>query len=355
MDHAEEIRKMLDKKLPKHRFEEPKHFGECFFVSSGSILLDLALRDGEFPSGLMGGKSYHVYGEKHSGKTAIAIRWAREYQKLGGLVVWLDCASEYSRGLGEKIGVDHSLGRFIYVEPYGLEHVLTTLESITEKLHDQDIPVLFVVDPVGSKTVQSYMMDDSKVSDSIPAAAGAKKLHEWFRRGALWYASGSKISYLWLNHLTADPRPYGQDKTPLGSAISYYAWVEMKVSKSPFKDKDSGELGAAVGPAIGNWMHTKIVKNKMAGNYNEAEVPFYYQEGFNPAMEAISYLISRGKLEKVQNRDGKGTGRIKWGDQTCYIWQLRDYYLQDTSVKSFLDNMVRDTYRDELAARRALR
>lgn len=351
---AKDILKALQKRLPKHGFHVPS-IDDGPFVSSGSLLLDLALRDGREPSGMLGGKVYEVYGERHSGKTAIAMRWAREYQKAGGLVVWLDAENAYSMDLGIKIGLDHSEEKFLYTEPYALEHILMAIEEIAEKMHDREIPILIVVDSIAAKNPSAYMMDDSKATDSLPAAAPAKMLHGWFRRGALWYASGSKISVIFINHLTANPRPYGGDVTPHGSALAYYSWVRLKVSGTDFKDKDASELGGGVSHAIGSWIKCKVTKNKMGGRHSEAEFPFYYSSGFNIAVENIAYLVSRGDLEKVANRDGGGTGRIRFGDATYFVWQFRDLYLKEKSVRDTVDQMVRDRFRSELEARRALR
>lgn len=275
----------------------------------------------------------------NSGKTALALRCCRETQALGGMVIWLDAERGFEPSLARICGVDLSEEKFIFVEPYGLEHVLGAIEEIAEKYHDSPLPITVVVDSVSGLNPMAYMMDDSTVKDVPPAAATAKELHRWFRRGALWYASGSKITVIFISHLTADPRPYGRDVTPHGSAIAFYARLRLRMSSSDLKDPEGGKR-------LGQWLTTRIVKNKLGSKYAEAEMPFYFHSGFNPATENICYLIGQKALEKTAN------GRVVFNDKAYLVGQLRDLYAKDVHVREVLEQMVRDTFRADLETRR---
>ena len=338
MDTAADILAALKKRMPKHNFGVPSE-EETWFLPTGSLVLDLCIRDGKSPAGVPGGRLTELYGVPSSGKTALALRCCRETQVLGGLVIWLDAERGFEPSLARLCGVDLSPEKFIYVEPYGLEHVLGAIEEIAEKYHDSKVPITVVVDSVSGLNPMAYMMDDSTVKDTPPAAATAKELHRWFRRGALWYASGSRVTFLFISHMTADPRPYGGDKTPHGSAISFYARLRLRLSSSDLKDPEGGKR-------LGQWLTAKIVKNKLGSKFSEAEMPFYFHTGFNPATENICYLVSRKALEKTAN------GRILYGEKSYLVGQLRDLYLQDTHIRETMDQMVRDTFRADLEARR---
>jgi recombination protein RecA len=337
MQQAEDILSALKKRMPKHAFGVPSE-EETWFLPTGSLLLDLSIRDGKTPSGLPGGRLTEMYGLPSAGKTALALRCCKETQKLGGMVVWLDAERGFEPSLAQVIGVDISPEKFIYTEPYGLEHVLGAVEEITEKYHDSPNPITVVVDSVSGLNPMAYMMDDSAVKDTPPAAATAKELHRWFRRGAFWYASGSKITLIFISHLTADPRPYGGDKTPHGSAVSFYSRLRLRMSASDLKDPEGGKR-------LGQWLTARIVKNKMGSKYAEAEMPFYFHTGFNEATENICYLIQQKKLDKT------GNGRVVFGDKSYYSHQLRDLYMKDAHVRETLEQMVRDTFRQDLEAR----
>ena len=264
MQQAEDILSALKKRMPKHAFGVPSE-EETWFLPTGSLLLDLSIRDGKTPSGLPGGRLTEMYGLPSAGKTALALRCCKETQKLGGMVVWLDAERGFEPSLAQVIGVDLSPEKFIYTEPYGLEHVLGRSRRSRRSYHDSPNPITVVVDSVSGLNPMAYMMDDSAVKDTPPAAATAKELHRWFRRGAFWYASGSKITLIFISHLTADPRPYGGDKTPHGSAVSFYSRLRLRMAASDLKDPEGGKR-------LGQWLTARIVKNKMGSNA-EAEMP----------------------------------------------------------------------------------
>jgi recombination protein RecA len=338
MQIASDIMDALKKRMPKHSFGVPKE-EETWFLTTGSRLLDLSIRDGKSPSGLPGGRLVEFYGLPSSGKTALALRVCREAQKQGGMVVWLDAERGFEPDLARLIGVDLGQEAFLYTEPYGLEHVLGAIEEIAENYHESPAPIVVVVDSVSGLNPMAYMMDDSTVKDTPPAAATAKELHRWFRRGAFWYASGSKIVLIFISHLTADPRPYGGDKTPHGSSISFYARLRLRMSATDLKDPEGGKR-------LGQWLTARIVKNKMGSKYAETEMPFYFHTGFSPAVENICYLLQQKVLEKT------GNGRIRFGDKSYLIGQFRDLYLQDNHIRETVDQMVLDQFRSDLEGRR---
>lgn len=322
-----EFQKRLQKRLGAAAFDSPsiRHWN-----STGSPVLDLSIRDWR-PGGWPGGKWIDIYGPSGSAKTGLCLRAAKACQEANGIVFFVNPPEQ---GLdGEyltKNGVEWAetpSHNFVPLNPFSLESMCGSLEEIATEYCDKDQPVIVIIDPLSSLGKHAYSMDESSTSDSAPSAAGAKYLHEWFRRGFLYYLAGSKITVLATRHQTASPRvEFGQvDHTTHGSAPDFYSWIRVRMKQTQMEDPlDSNKKGN------GAWQTASIRKNKSGSPQREVSMPWYYKTGWDSGMEVILALLDFGALEKTPQ------GRITWEDKGMLPRELRDLYHSSHVVRNEL-------------------
>jgi len=199
-DVDQDIRDNLTKNLGSAAFDSPTI---KYWAPSGSLILDQIIRNWQFPklgqSGYPGGKWVELYGRPGGGKTAVACRAARACQEAGGLVIYINTSEQgFSPDHASKIGVSLQSQSFMLVNAFSLESCFQSIEDLTKEYFDADFPILFVIDSLSGLGCQAYTVDESQVKAKIPSASGAKFLHEWFRRGSLFYQSGSKITVIFI-------------------------------------------------------------------------------------------------------------------------------------------------------------
>ena len=330
MSHGETLQSSLKKALGDHSTAAPTDLGQ-FWLPTGSLLLDLMIRGGKSPTGLPGGKVTELYGPPSGGKTALAHRVGAECQRQGGSYVYLNAERGFNLDQARLCGVDPDPSKFHYGSPFSMDNCFAAIEEITEKVHDSALPTVVCVDSISALNPIEHTMDHQDIKKELPAASGAKTLHQFFRRGFLWYAEGSKIVYIFISHQTQNPRPYSPDMTPHGCAVEFYAHLRLKMSRKDLDDPYGGGR-------LGSWLTCRVKKNKSGPLHGECSFPYYYLGGFNRATENISYLIGAKVLEKSKN------GRVDFSGKGYYIRDLRDEYFRSEEVRATIDQMVTDTY-----------
>ena len=308
--------------------------------STGSPLMDLMIRNGRTPRGLPGGKWVDLYGAESSGKTAVCARAGAAIQRAGGLVVWLDPEHGTFDEHLMVAGMDTTdPDKFIYSHPFSLESCCESVEYVAKEWGDAGIPILIVIDSLSSLGVAQYSMDDTSTKDATPSAAAAKKLHEWWRRGILYYMSHMPIYGIMTRHLTGSPQPIfrggGGDHVTHGKSLHFYAWLRIKMKREALT---AGEGG----PAVGSWLTATIKKSKVGPLRGEVSFPYYYDTGFDTGLEQICYLIDQKVLAKAS------TGRITWQDKGYYPKDLRVLYAENANFKDQIDALVHKTFMEGL-------
>lgn len=251
-------------------------------IPTGAISLDIALGVGGIPRG----RITEIFGQESSGKTTLALQVIAEAQKNGGQAAFIDAEHALNPGYAQKLGVN--LDELLISQPDTGEQALEIAESL---IRSNAIDVV-VIDSVAALVPRAEL--EGEMGDSVMGLQA--RLMSQALRKLTGYISKSQTSAIFINQVREKIGVFfgNPETTPGGRALKFYSSVRIEVRRIENLKTSQGEL-------YGIKVRTKIVKNKVAPPFREAEIDILFDSGVSREGSAIDAGTSLGIIEKKGN------------------------------------------------------
>ncbi|HEY4361866.1 MAG TPA: recombinase RecA [Bryobacteraceae bacterium] len=285
-------------------------------IPTGSISVDLALGVGGFPRG----RVIEVFGPESSGKTTLALQVIAEAQAAGGAAAFIDAEHALDPTYARKLGVD--IDQLLVSQPDYGEQAL----EITSALVASGAIDVVVVDSVAALVPKAEL--DGEMGDSFMG------LHARLMSQAMRKITGTvartNTCMVFINQVREKIGVmFGNPETTTGGrALKFYSSVRVEVRRmSAIKDGDT---------LVGNRTKVKIVKNKVASPFREAEVDIVYGEGISREGDLLDLGAEQGVIEKSGSWFSFAGERLGQGRENA-----RAFLKEHTDTRQKIDAAVR--------------
>ena len=288
-------------------------------IPTGALTLDVALGIGGIPKG----RIIEIFGPESSGKTTLALHAVAESQKMGGTAAFIDAEHALDPVYAKKLGVD--IDNLIVSQPDTGEQAL----EIAEALVRSGAIDIIVVDSVAALVPKAEI--DGDMGDTH-VALQARLMSQALRKLA-GVLNKSKTAIIFINQLREKVGiMFGNpETTPGGRALKFYASVRLDIRRIE-NIKVDGEV-------VGNRTRVKIVKNKVAPPFREAEFDILYGEGISKSGSILDLAVNLDIIEKSGAWFSYNGGKIGQGRENA------KKYLQDNpKVMAEVEQKIRDNY-----------
>ena len=274
------------------RLGEQKH-ADVEFIPAGALSVDLALGGG-YPKG----RIIEIYGPESSGKTTLTLHAIAEVQKMGGTAAFIDAEHALDPSYARKLGVNTN--ELLISQPDNGEQALEIVDSLVRS----NAVDLIVVDSVAALTPQAEIEGD--MGDSHMGLQA--RLMSQALRKLTGVINKSKATVMFINQIRMKIGVmFGNPETTTGgNALKFYASVRLDIRRT-----GQIKVGEEV---IGNRTKVKVVKNKIAPPFRQAEFDIMYNQGISTEGDVLDLAVIHGVVDKAgawfSYKDGKiGQGR----------------------------------------------
>jgi recombination protein RecA len=285
-------------------------------ISTGSISLDAAMGVGGFPRGRIN----EIFGPESSGKTTIALQVVAEAQKAGGIAAFIDVEHALDANYARKLGVD--VDNLLVSQPdYGEQ----ALEITAHLIASGQIDVL-VVDSVAALVPKSEL--DGEMGDSHMGLQA--RLMSQALRKLTGSVSKSNTCLIFINQIREKIGVmFGNPETTTGGrALKFYASTRLDIRRiAAIKDGDA---------VVGNRTKVKVVKNKVASPFREAEFDIIYGEGVSKEGDLLDQGVAQNIIEKSGSWFSYKSDRIGQGRENA-----RQFLKDNPDIRRTVDTEVR--------------
>ena len=290
-------------------------------IPTGALSLDIALGIGGIPRG----RIVEVYGPESSGKTTLALHMIAEAQKLGGEAAFIDAEHALDPIYAKHLGVD--IDNLIVSQPDTGEQAL----EITEALVRSGAIDVVVVDSVAALVPKAEI--DGDMGDSH-IGLQARLMSQALRKLA-GVINKSKCVVIFINQLREKVGVmFGNPETTAGGrALKYYASVRLDIRKIE-NIKQDGEV-------IGNRARVKVVKNKVAPPFREAEFDIVYGKGISKEGNILDIAVNLDIIEKSGSWFSYNGERIGQGREN-----VKKYLVDNPDVMEEVEKKIRENFNE---------
>jgi len=247
-------------------------------IPTGSLGLDIALG-----GGLPKGRVIEIFGPEASGKTTVCLHAVAEVQKAGGTAAYVDAEHALDPGYAKRLGVD--IDKLLISQPDSGEQALEVVETLVRS----NAVDIIVVDSVAALVPQAEIEGD--MGDAVMGMQA--RLMSQALRKLTAVISRTKCTVMFVNQLRMKIGVmFGNPETTTGGqALKFYSSVRMDIRRlGQIKQADT---------VIGNHVRVKVVKNKVAPPFREAEFDIMYNEGISRQGDLIDLAAKHGVVEKA--------------------------------------------------------
>ena len=287
-------------------------------ISTGSLGLDLALGVGGVPRG----RIIEVYGPESSGKTTLALHILAEAQKQGGEVAFIDVEHALDPTYAEALGVD--INNLLVSQPDTGEQAMEICEALVRSGAIDAIVVDSVAAMVPRAEIEGEMGDSHVGLQARLMSQAMRKLTSVIGK--------TNTVCVFINQLREKVGVmYGNPEvTTGGRALKYYASVRIDIRRVEGLKDSSGQF-------IGNHTRAKIVKNKVAPPFREAEFDIMFGEGISKIGEIVDLGVDYGVVKKAGSWFSYGDRKIGQGRDA-----VKELLKNDEELRNEIEAKVRE-------------
>ena len=285
-------------------------------IPTGAISFDAALGVGGFPRG----RVVEIFGPESSGKTTIALQVVAQAQKTGGMAAFVDAEHALDPGYAKKLGVD--VDNLLVSQPDYGEQAL----EITEALVRSGAIDVLVVDSVAALVPKAEL--DGEMGDSHMGLQA--RLMSQALRKLTGTVSKSRTCLIFINQIREKIGVmFGNPETTTGGrALKFYASVRVDIRRiASIKDGDQ---------IIGGRTRVKVVKNKVAPPFREAEFDVMYGEGISREGDLLDLAVEKRIVEKSGAWFAYGGERLGQGRENA-----KQFLKENPDVRRVIEERVR--------------
>src|SRR6187399_63125 len=303
-------------------------------VSTGSLGLDIALGIGGLPRG----RVIEIYGPESSGKTTLTLQVVAEIQKLGGTAAFVDAEHALDPSYAEKLGVN--VNELLVSQPDTGEQAL----EITDMLVRSNAVDLVVIDSVAALTPKAEIEGEM---GEMQMGLHARLMSQALRK-LTGNISRSNTMVIFINQIRMKIGVmFGNPETTTGgNALKFYASVRLDIRR----------IGAIKNgeEVVGNQTRVKVVKNKVAPPFREAEFEIMYGQGISRNGEIIELGVLHNMIEKSGSWYAYKGERIGQGKENVRLFLVEHPEIATDIEKQIRERLLPDrkTVASEAAAER---
>ncbi len=288
-------------------------------ISTGSLTLDIATGIGGLPRG----RVVEIYGPESSGKTTLALNALAQAQKAGGIAAFIDAEHALDVAYASRLGVN--VQDLLVSQPDTGEQAL----EVTETLVRSGAIDIIVIDSVAALVPKAEI--EGEMGDSLPGLHA--RLMSQAMRKLTAAISKSLTTVVFINQIRMKIGVmFGNPETTTGgNALKFYSSMRLDIRK--IETLKSGQ------DMIGGKVRVKVVKNKVAPPFKQAEFDIYFNEGISHLGEIVDLGVAMDIIDKAgawYSYDGKKIGQGREN--------VKEFFKQNPEVATEIESKIRDEH-----------